>query len=312
MALEPARVLCYKIDMKTAIMHHRARRLLAFLAVGVLACTAPPPITIRNLSYDDRFGRSTTMDVYLPPTEGVGRPGVLFVHGGAWEGGSRAEMEGAAIRLAQAGYVTASIDYRLSQEAIFPAAVQDCLCALAFFRAQADEFGLDPERVAVLGFSAGGHLVSMMGVASQHPALQPDCEAGTTAPPQAVIPAAGVHDLRAMEDLPAVRRFLGGTLEEIPAQYDLASPLTHVAAGAPPFLLIHGTVDDIVLEEQSVQMRDALAASGNDVRLLSIPGAGHAIAPSPSLGAREFVVIAQNPEAWIAIIDFLHETIGAP
>ncbi len=278
----------------------------------VLAGCAADVEILTGVSYDDRFPQ-TTMDVYLPADGATARPAVMFVHGGGWRLGSAAAHAAHAERLAEAGYVTASIDYRLVPDGVYPRQIQDTACALAFLRAHADEWGLDPDRVAIAGYSAGGHLVSLLGVAFDEPDFAPDCAAGPTAPPQAVISGAGPQDLHGLAEADAVRDMLGGTEEEVPERYDRASPITHARADAPPFMFVHGTDDWFVPVDQSRDMRDALRAEGVDARVLELSGIGHLTGVGGDGGRSEFGMMSvDEPEAWLAQLDFLADTVGAP
>jgi acetyl esterase/lipase len=291
------------------------RPLLFFLFL-LAACNFPE--VQRNVSYDVRFGRETSLDLYLPTDDRLARPAIMLVHGGAWISGAKENYLNAALRFSRAGYVTASINYRLSPESIFPAAVQDCWCALSFLRQNAEEFRLDPQRIAVIGYSAGGHLVAMLATSADVPGVQPDCEAGPTFAPAAVVSGAGVYDLRPEVEAPSeaslliIEKFMGGSVEEIPAQYELASPIVHVSPNDTPILLIHGTYDFFVPFEQAPPMRDALLAAGVAVELLEITGAGHVGNPSINPGGLELEISADLPEGWIGTIDFINRTIGAP
>lgn len=299
---------------------HRLR--MTRIALGIAAwalagCVGADIEEIHGVSYDDRYA-TTVLDVYLPADGASDRPAVMYVHGGGWRIGSRAHHADHARRLAATGYVVVSIDYRLSGEAVYPAAIQDSLCALAFVRANAATWGIDPGRVAVTGYSAGGHLVSMLGVAWDVPELQPDCAAATAAAavlrPDAVIPGAGPQDLRgAWGEHDAIVDFLGGTEAELPERYATASPITHARPDAPPFLFVHGTDDWFVPVEQSREMRDALRGEGVDARLLELGGVGHLVGVGGDGGRQELGVLSiDEPEAWLATADFLADTVGAP
>lgn len=287
--------------------------LLGIAAVGLAGCV--PPVEERlGITYDDRYAAGR-LDVYLPGDADRGaRPGVLFVHGGGWHLGDRTHHADHARRLAASGYVAISIDYRLVPEATYPAPVQDSLCALAFVRAHADEWGLDPARIAVAGYSAGGHLVSMIGTAFDDPEVQPDCAAGPTGAPAAVISGAGPQDLRGRYgEHDAIVDFLGLPEAEAPERYAAASPVTRARPDAPPFLFVHGSDDWFVPIEQSRRMRDLLRAEGVDARLLELGGVGHLVGLGGDGGRQELGVISIDaPEAWIAIEDFLADTVGAP
>jgi acetyl esterase/lipase len=269
--------------------------------------------TIDDVAYDDRFGASTTMDVYLPADRSGDGPAILMIHGGGWSSFSKDVYRDHGARLAGAGYVVASINYRLVPEAAYPEVFQDVMCALAFFQSKAGEYGFDPARVAVTGYSAGGHLSSLVGVGTAVPELAPDCAAGIPEPPAAVISGAGPEDMRLLPEVAAVTDLLGGTADEVPERYDIASPITHVGPRSPPFLFIHGTDDVFVDIEHSRVMRDALAGVGVEARLLELAGSGHILNPGVDVGHFQLVISATDtPEAWAATLDFLDRTVGAP
>jgi acetyl esterase/lipase len=217
----------------------------------------------------------------------------------------------AARRLARSGWAAASVNYRLVPDGRFPRAFQDVACALAFLQTHADEYDLDPERIVVMGYSAGGHLSSLLAVAWDDPEIAPDCAAGVPQAPAGAIPGAGVHDMRG-RDHQWVEEFLGGTSDEIPETYAQASPITHVGPGEPPFLIISGGADWFVDIDQGREMRAALRASGNSAELLSLAGGGHLLNPATDPGELKIAVSLDTPEAWLATADFLARTIGEP
>ena len=285
-------------------------RIPTLLLLVAAACDGPG--LYAGVSYDDRFGDQTTMDIHVPDNADPGRPAVMLVHGGAWRHGDKDAYTDAAERLARAGYVAAAINYRLVPAGIYPAAVQDCFCALSYLRANAEAYGIDPERIAVMGYSAGGHLTSLMGVAADEPLHAPDCAWGPTGAPAAVIPAGTNHDLRMNPGNELVSDFVGGSIDDIPETWDLASPITHVREGraAPPYLVIHGS-DDVVEIDGATAMVDALRASGNQASFLELEGAGHITSPTET-GQLYLQMATDMPEAWLATIDFLDRTLGAP
>jgi acetyl esterase/lipase len=288
-------------------------RLLAAISVFALGCVAP--VEHHDVPYDPRFGGANTMDLYLPGDDPGAHPTVLFIHGGSWSGGDKNHFVNAGRRLARSGFAVASVNYRLVPDGVFPNNVEDCLCSLAYLRAHAADYGIDPDRIAVMGYSAGAHLAALVGLASDDPALASDCEAAggrPVAPPAAVIAASGPQDMRTFwreaGDKSSVDKIFGGSLDELPDAYDLGSPRFHVKPGAPPFLLLGDAIDFGGIED----MRTALADAGNDVRRLQVAGSLHILEQHDDPGIYEAGMASETPEAWIAIEDFLFRTVAAP
>jgi acetyl esterase/lipase len=271
-------------------------------AFGVMgACRDPLPVHT-DVRYDERFGEDTAMDVYV--AEGADpHPTVMLIHGGAWIGGSKDEYTEAAKRLARSGYTAATINYRLAPEGEYPKIAQDCLCALSYLQKNAAQYHIDPDRIAVMGYSAGGHLASLVGVAWDDPFHAPDCAWGTPAPPRAVIANSGVHDLRGKDNF-ITETLFGAGPDEVPDKYAHASPMTHIGPGNPPFLFIHGTIDWWIDEDEADAMRDALVAAGNEARLYEVNGGGH-ITQTTLDGQFIGGEADLTTEAWIAVMDFL-------
>jgi acetyl esterase/lipase len=288
---------------------HARLRFLPLIAGLCWGCSAPEEL--EGVVYDDRFGDATTMDVYLPPGAPQRSPAILMIHGGAWRAGSKGAYRDAAIRMARSGWVAATINYRLGSAGVYPRAVQDSVCALSFLRAHADEYGIDPDRVAVTGYSAGGHLASLLGVAADAPEHVPDCDAGGTGLPNAVVSSAGPQDLRG-RDHEWVRDFLGGSEDEVPERYATASPLFHVAPNKPPLLMITGGADWLIDSDALDRMRDSMREAGNEAELLLTNGGGHLLNPDENIGAINVEVADMTPEGWTAMTEFLDRTIGWP
>jgi acetyl esterase/lipase len=237
--------------------------------------------------------RPLELDLVLPPEPGDPVPVVVFLHGGGWRVGSRhsaGPTYGAASptpfeRLAQAGIAVASVDYRLSGEAIWPTQLHDAKAAVRWMRFRAGELGIDPDRIAAWGESAGGHLAALLGLTGDEPTLQGDV--GITGPSSAVVAVAAWYspsDIGALAaDLgqdpgdPATREalLLGAPAASAPDVAAQASPITHVSAGAPPFLLLHGREDRLIPCVQSERLHAALVAVGVEVDLELYDGADH-------------------------------------
>jgi acetyl esterase/lipase len=237
--------------------------------------------------------RPLELDLVLPPAGGGPAPVTLFLHGGGWRLGSR-HSAGPAFRdpdetpfeqVAAAGIAVASIDYRLSGEATWPAQLHDAKAAVRWLRTRAVDLGVDPGRVAAWGESAGGHLAALLGLTGGDAQLEG--EVGATGPSSAVDAvvawyapsdvAAVATDKGADPADPTSReaQLLGAAPTAVPERARQASPLSHVSPAAPPFLLLHGDSDRLVPCVQSERLHRALVAAGVEAELEVHPGADH-------------------------------------
>lgn len=237
--------------------------------------------------------RPLLLDLYTPP--GPPAPVVLFVHGGGWRLGTRSVFcptwrdwdPNPFHRLVAAGFAVASVDYRLSGEAVFPAQLQDVTAALRWLRTRDGELGVDADRVVAWGESAGAHLAALLGLTAGRP--DPDLVGGDpTAPIAGVVDWYGPANLLTLQDQArpdAVARsdtpdsreslLIGVPLPEATELARRAGPVTYVHAGAPPFHIAHGGDDRFVPVGQSRELADALRAAGAPVELTVVPGADH-------------------------------------
>lgn len=241
----------------------------------------------RGVKYGTVEGIALFCDVYRPQGRGASPsdPVVLLVHGGAWSSGSRRYMSGYATRLARAGVVAVSIDYRLAPRWKFPAQLDDLRLAMGWLVQQRQRLGIDPERMGVFGYSAGGHLACLVGSLVDAPEStlamtsrwRPDDQRWADLPvPLAVCAGAAPCDLRDVaHGGRGLKYFLGATPEENDQLYRLASPLSHVSAGDAATLLIHGDGDLIVPIDSSRRMHEAQRAAGVASELVCFPGKGH-------------------------------------
>jgi len=194
--------------------------------------------------------RTLQMDIFRPK-EAVGPlPAIVCIHGGGWGKGSKIHHRKVAQALAAEGYVTASIDYRLSGEAIFPAHIHDCKAAVRFLRANAKEFGIDTDHIGAIGHSAGGHLAALLATSAGVAELDGDGgNAEFSSAIQAVVPMGGQTNFlsernREKSASAAIwQQFLGGSQDEVRETYRLASPLAHLDKNDPPTWLISGEKD---------------------------------------------------------------------
>ncbi|GGS88946.1 alpha/beta hydrolase [Streptomyces griseoviridis] len=228
-------------------------------------------------------GRPLTTDLWLPEDATGPVPVVVFVHGGAWHTGLRddpgprfrAWRPGPFARLARAGFAVVCPDYRLSGEAPHPAQRDDLAAVLAWLRTRAGDLGLDPSRTVLWGESAGGHLAALTAL-TQPPGTVAGCVtwyAPTDLPGLAEDRPEGTYDAHDPASFEAL--LLGGAPAGRPDTARDASPVTHVGAGAPPFLLLHGTDDSLVPPRQSVRLAEALRAAGHHPDLCLVDGGDH-------------------------------------
>jgi len=230
-------------------------------------------------------------DLYLPAgCNAGGMPLVIWIHGDSWRDGSKAECP--ITWLASEGYAVASIGYRLTDTAVFPAQLDDCRTAIAEIERNFEVWGIDPKRVAVVGSGGGGHLAALVGLASPVATLRagPTDAADDNSSPRiaavcAVAAPASLTTLGSAQDRAgsAASRLVGGPLPEFREAAQQASPVTHISADDPPVLLLHGAADSVVPAQQSVEFAAALKAAGVDCTLLILPDIGHK--PSLDLGA---------------------------
>jgi acetyl esterase/lipase len=234
---------------------------------------------VPDLRYGDVLGyRPLELDLYLPQA-GRPVPVIVHVHGGGWRRGSRRTplpLLGAEFydSLAARGFAVAAIDYRLSGEARFPAPLEDVRTAVGWVQDHAATYGLDASRTFLWGDSSGGHLAllaaltgtKVQGVVAWFPVTD---LAGL---PSDIADAGGVPDAG-----PDSReaQLLGAPARSVPDLARDASPVTHVSAGAPPILLMHGAADDMVPPAQSIRLARALSAAGATVELELVPDATH-------------------------------------
>ena len=216
----------------------------------------------RDIAY--RAGARGGMDVYRPD-RAKGLPLVVFVYGDSWQSGAKAMYRFAAAPLARAGLVVAVPDYRLSPEVAYPRFLQDCAEAVAFARAHAVEWGADPQRLFLMGHSAGGYNVLMLATDPAYLAAVGMRRSDVSG----VISLAGPADfLPIRED--DIRAVFAPAVDET-----LTQPINHVDGQAPPLLLLHGESDDTVSPRNATALAARVEAAGGEVTLKLYPGLGH-------------------------------------
>lgn len=293
------------------------RSVLLLLSIGLLAGAAfaqpqqtgdalsSPPSGLtayKDLAYVPGGYEHQKLDLYIPTDSKGPFPLIIWIHGGAWKYGSK---DGCIpLPWVAKGYAVASINYRLSQEAKFPAQIKDCKAAVRWLRAHAGHYQIDRDRFIAWGDSAGGHLAALLGTAGDAAEWEPGPPAESSRV-QAVIDWYGRADLTRvcvdpdMADHP-VAQLLGGSGERVLEIARKASPITYVSNDDPPFLIMHGDVDKTVPVQQSVAFAEALKKKDVPVTLVILHGVDH--------GGREFL----KPEKVKIIDSFLREYLRHP
>ena len=241
---------------------------------------------VADVQYCTGAGRPLLMDVFVPrlrihqPT-----PAVLWLHGGGWERGDKNGSSGARF-LASAGFVTASIYYRLSGEAKFPADIEDCKCAIRYLRANARQYEIDANRIGIAGASSGGHLAMLAATAEEKAGFEGSGGwSKVSSRVRAVVSYYGPTDFRTMSTdfgpraQAAITKLLGVPFPEKPAAYARASPINYISPNDPPLLMFHGDGDTLVPFSQSERMRDAYIKAGLDAQLVKVGNANHDFEP---------------------------------
>jgi acetyl esterase/lipase len=262
---------------------------------------SPNPFTLygealADLAYCMTGASLQKMDMYFPDSGGPW-PVSAYVHGGSWMHGDKSEAIMFADQMTSQGYLLVSINYRLYPEGKFPNMIEDVKCAIRFLRAHAGAYNLDPNRIAAMGPSAGGHLVSLLGTSDGSAGWDMGEYLDQSSRVQAVIAMAPVTDLTRNfpnADIEAMRG-VGFGEDNILA----ASPITHVTVDDPPFLLIHGDRDEVVPFEQTQLMYDRLVQTNVPAQLVIVKNAGHSLTAPDGSATPTFDEINQ------IIIDFL-------
>lgn len=275
----------------------------------------PPRVERKTVIYRSaptrHGGVDLLMDLYMPTNRkkvAVKPPVILWVHGGGWLEGSRYRIE--ALLLAEYGYAVASIEYRYSQEAPYPAQVQDAKAAVRWLRAHGKELGLDTRRIGAAGASAGGQIVAIMGVSAGDPRFEDknDPNADQSDRVLAVADFYGPADLTYVLEIPslspsaryALEAYLGGPLDKRKDLLNLASATTMITPDAAPFLIVQGDADTLVPVEMSRRLHAALQKAGVESTYVEIPGGEHGVPWEAFFG---------GPEARRRLVDFFDKHV---
>ena len=245
-------------------------------------------LTFHDLAYVTNGHERQKLDLYVPDT-GENLPLLIWIHGGAFRMGSKEgiEFDPVPVQYVEQGYAIASLNYRLSQHAIFPAQIEDCKAAVRWLRAHAAQFRLAPNRFGAWGPSAGGHLVAMLGTAGHVAEFEVGEHLDVSSRVQCVVDYFGPTDFLQMDtqrlpdgmihDTPdsPESELVGGNIQEHPDKVARANPITYVTKSTPPFLVVHGNQDPLVPYGQSVLLVEALLKVGADVNFYTVEGEGH-------------------------------------
>ena len=270
---------------------------------------------LRDIEYARVGNKSLKLDLYLPEGQGP-FPLIIWIHGGGWTSGNKSlSSDSPQVRQTARGYAVASINYRLSQEAKFPAQIEDCKAAVRWLRAHATQYNLDPSRIAAWGSSAGGHLAALMGTSADVSDLEGDeGNLDYSSRVQAVVDWFGPIDLLNMSSdslsfpcnlidhnsvFSPESLLIGCAIQTCPDKTERANSINYVSADDPAFLIMHGTDDCLVGPTQSQRLYNALTAAGVEAGLKFIEGAGH--------GGSEF----DDPENRKLVDDFFDQHLSA-
>jgi acetyl esterase/lipase len=239
----------------------------------------------RDLVYVEGGHDRQTLDLFLPATPNGPVPLIVWVHGGGWQNGSKENCLALRSGFLERGYAVASLNYRLSQHAVFPAQIEDCKAAIRWLRAHAGEYGLDPARFGAWGSSAGGHLVALLGTSGDVKTFDVGAHLDQSSRVQAVCDYFGPTDFIALAkardsrrpatDLSPESKLIGGLVLDHPDKVAAANPITYVSADDPPFLIVHGDQDPLVPLAQSQLLFEAMKKSGLGVHFHTLRGAAH-------------------------------------
>lgn len=249
----------------------------------ILLTSAALADTQTDIEYARVGETSLKLDLHRP--QGENPPLIVYVHGGGWRAGSKEDVPIAD--LYDRGFAIASVDYRLSTQAVFPAQVHDIKAAIRFLRANADLFHLNTTKIAIIGSSAGGHLAALVGVSNGSQELEGKVgeNLDQSSDVQTIVSYYGASNLETILSqstpkgrdfrIPALKLLLGDTPDKKPELAKLASPVTHLDKHDPPLLLIHGDADPQMPPQQSQELAKAYESLGLPVTLILLPGSLH-------------------------------------
>ena len=240
----------------------------------------------KDIEYAKPGARAQSLDVFVPKNATGKMPLIIWIHGGGWINGNKENCP--VVDFTARGYVVASINYRLSGAAIFPAQIIDCKSAIRFLRVNAEKYQIDPNHVGVWGSSAGGHLAALVGTTGDVKEFDQGDNLSISSKVQAVVDyfgptdflkmdSNGLPDAKMKHDIPTSpeSRLIGGPITENKDKVAKANPITYITKDTPPFYIAHGDRDPTVAPNQSQLIHDALKAANVPADLYWVKGAGH-------------------------------------
>ncbi len=267
---------------------------LLFLLVPLLARGQTAPAGLRDLDYVGDGDPRHKLDLYLPENkDGKPSPLVVFIHGGGWSAGSKDGAQPLWGLIQGTAYAGASINYRLTQQAQFPAQIHDCKAAIRFLRGNAKKYNLDPNKICAFGMSAGGHLVSLLGVTGGVKALEGDLgqNLDQSSRVTCVMDFCGPSNFHTFDGHGSIidvndpkgvlAKLIGGPLRDKGDMARYASPVNYLTQDDAPFLIIHGDKDNIVPHTQATELDAALDAAKIPSTLLTGTDGGHVFFSAP-------------------------------
>ena len=256
--------------------------LVPFLSPIASAVEIPDDVIFKaDIEFANPDGQHLQLNLARPKTVNGPCPAVICIHGGGFRAGTRQGYDGLCVKLAERGYVAATVSYRLAPKYQFPAAVHDVKAAVRWLRASAGKYQIDPNRIGATGGSAGGHLAQFLGVTPDMRQFEGDGEnLDQSSRVACVVNYYGPSDLtksygKSVDAAEVLPLFLGGNVEQEHKRHILASPLYWVTPESSPTLCIHGTDDKYVAYEQAEWIVERLKAAEVEAELLTLEGAGH-------------------------------------
>jgi acetyl esterase/lipase len=249
---------------------------ILLMAPSLARGDAPAVEVRRGLTYVERPSGKLECDVYMPQGKGP-FPGMLIVHGGAWRVGSRAQLAAIANEFAMHGYTAVAISYRLAPQDKFPAQIHDCQAAVRWMRSHSKELKIDADRIGGFGYSAGGHLVALLGTLTDDDLREKDLPKNAPSAKLQVVLAGGAPcDFRVMPpNSEQIAYWLGGSRAAKPDSYRDASPAAYIKSNDPPMFFFHGENDILVPIASPMRMVSLLKEAGDTAELYTCKGEGH-------------------------------------